>query len=278
LGTGEWKVKKLTLMGNYVQSLTLIKSRNEKIIYKFYPTEERAKMALKLGEVDKITGIFSPKPLDSWKTLNTEKEIDKEKVVTLFFNTQDKFLSEKSLRQALAYAIDKSKFEGERAISSFSENSWYFNPQVKPYNFDLAKAKEMIEGLAKEAKPQEALKLVTSPNLLPVAEEISKKWNEIGIKNIIQVSSVIPDDFQIFLAVLDIPKDPDQYAIWHSTQTSGNISNYKNPRIDKLLEDGRAELNQDQRRKIYLDFQRFLVEDCPAAFLYHPYYYTIYRK
>ena len=47
----------------------------------------------------------------------------------------------------------------------------------------------------------------------------------------------------------------------HSNQTATNISNYQNPRIDKLLEDGRAELTLVERSKIYLDFQRFLLED-----------------
>ncbi len=34
----------------------------------------------------------------------------------------------------------------------------------------------------------------------------------------------------------------------------------------------------EEREKIYLDFQRFLVEDAPAAFLFHPTFYTISRK
>ena len=76
---------------------------------------------------------------------------------------------------------------------------------------------------------------------------------------------------------IDIPKDPDQYVLWHSTQPT-NISKYKNPRIDKLLEDGRVELNQETRKKIYLDFQRFLVEDSPAIFLYHPSFFTVLKK
>ena len=80
------------------------------------------------------------------------------------------------------------------------------------------------------------------------------------------------------MATVDIPKDPDQYSLWHSTQTSTNVSRLANPRIDKLLEDGRIELDQETRKKIYLDFQRFLVEEVPAVFLYHPEYYTIKRK
>ena len=34
----------------------------------------------------------------------------------------------------------------------------------------------------------------------------------------------------------------------------------------------------EDRKKTYLDFQRFLLEDSPAAFLYYPTTYTIARK
>jgi peptide/nickel transport system substrate-binding protein len=94
----------------------------------------------------------------------------------------------------------------------------------------------------------------------------------------LQVISQIPSDYQAFLAIFDIPDDPDQYSMWHSTQTATNITHYQNPRIDKLLEDGRSEINIDARKKIYFDFQRFLVEDSPAAFLYYPTTYSIGRK
>jgi len=77
---------------------------------------------------------------------------------------------------------------------------------------------------------------------------------------------------------VEIPKDVDQYPLWHSTQSDTNMSKFSNFRIDKLLEEGRVELDTDERRKIYLDFQRFLLEEAPAAFLYHPRYYSITRK
>ena len=50
-----------------------------------------------------------------------------------------------------------------------------------------------------------------------------------------------------------------------------------NPKIDKLLEDGRKENNKEERKEIYHDFQRFLVEDCPAVFLHELATYSISR-
>jgi hypothetical protein len=44
------------------------------------------------------------------------------------------------------------------------------------------------------------------------------------------------------------------------------------------LEDGRKELNQEKRKIIYQDFQRFLIEDSPAAFIKNLHSYTINRS
>lgn len=277
LGTGEWKVTKATIAGGFVQKLVLVNEEKDKKIYKFYPTEERAKIAYKLGKVNTLVNIFNPTPFDTWKTVEIIPEVDRGNVVAIFFNTQDAFLSEKSLRQALAYAIKKD-FEGKRALSPISPNSWAYNPQVKSYSYDIDRVEELLEDFPEEVRESLNIKLVTTPTLLPIAEKITQDWQRAGIKTTAQVYSGIPTDYQAFLAVFNYPTDPDQYSIWHSTQESTNISHYQNPRIDKLLEDGRVELNLEERKKIYLDFQRFLVEDSPAAFLYHPISYKITRK
>jgi peptide/nickel transport system substrate-binding protein len=279
LGTGEWKVKKVTVAGNIVEQINLSKTKEKDMTFKFYPTEERAKLALKLGEVDKLTDIFNPEPFNTWKTLKVEKMVDNERFTAVFFNcAKDKKTSDKTLRQALTYAIKKDNFPGERALGPISPNSWAYNPQVKPYDYDPLKAKDMLKDLPKDTLNNLSLNIATTPVLLSQAETIARNWRDLGISVNVQVTSGIPDNFDAFLAVLDIPKDPDQYSLWHSSQDATNISNYKNPRIDKLLEDGRTLTNLTERKKIYLDFQRFLIEDSPAAFLYHPISYTISRK
>lgn len=279
LGTGQWEVKKITLAGSFVDSLTLQNKNGQKIIYKFYPTEERAVLAFELGEVDTITDVINPSPLDTWGKAKVSKNVNTGEYVAVFLNTQDKLLSDKNLRQALAYGIDKDAFGEMRAIGPISADSWAYNPQVKPYNFDQEKAKGMINDYKKSAQLDNlTINLTSSPILLVNAEIIQKNWEAIGVNVNLQVMANVPSDYQALLAIFDIPDDPDQYSIWHSTQTATNITHYQNPRIDKLLEDGRSEINLEDRRKTYLDFQRFLVEDSPAIWLYYPSTYTIARK
>jgi len=280
LGNGEWKVIKIRVTGNNVEKIIISNKKRERKTFKFYPTEERAKLAFKSGEVNKLVDIFDPKPFDSWKTVNIEKVVDLNKVVTLFFNTspESKLTSDKSFRQALAYAINKDEFREQRAYGPISPNSWANNPQVKPYDYDQERALELLKSLPKELKDNASLNLVCSPALLSQAEKIAKDWEAVGIKINLQVVSSIPNEFEAFLALFVIPQDPDQYSFWHSSQNTTNTSSYSNPRIDKLLEDGRTQTNKEERKKIYMDFQRFLVEDSPAIFLYHPTSYTIVRK
>jgi ABC-type transport system substrate-binding protein len=73
LGLGDWKVKKVRLNGRYVQELNLENKSGERMLYKFYPTEEATKTAFKLGKVIKIENISDPSPFNEWNTARTDK-------------------------------------------------------------------------------------------------------------------------------------------------------------------------------------------------------------
>lgn len=289
LGSGDWKVDKFSFQ-NTGRSTGFVRLTNSKTgktkIYKFYPTEEDARLALKLGEVNKLLDLIDSKDLKNWKNLNIFSNSRNDLYVGVFINNQDKVLSDKTIRQALAYAINKDNFEGLRSISPISPKSWAFNPQVKQYSYNTERAKELLKGVNKELLA-EAIRIVTIPTLLPIADKIKSDWEAVGMKVQVQVSTTPPADFQTLLAIQEIPPDPDQYVFWHSTQTASNITNYRSegsscckesPRIDKLLEEGRRTIDQEVRKEIYFDFQRFLVEDSPVIFLYHPITYNIERK
>ncbi len=279
LGTGEWKVNKISLNGSAVEKIDLSSKTGGKISYKFYPTEERTKTAFELGEIDRIDNLFSITPFDTWPKVKITETPSTGEFVAVFLNTQDGMLSEKNLRQALSYAINKERLGGMRAISPISLDSWAYNPQVKTYNYDAKKAKEMVDEYKSSTKQNEiTINLSVSPLLLDKAELIADDWRTAGLTVNIQVVSSMPTDFQAFMAILDIPDDPDQYSLWHSTQVSTNITGYQDVRVDKLLEDGRSEIDMESRKKLYLDFQRYLLEDAPAIFLYYPTTYSVSRR
>jgi peptide/nickel transport system substrate-binding protein len=286
--TGNWPWKRTTIVGlrNYqlknfqtvdsrLRSLTL-EGKRTILKYRFFSTEDDAVVAYKLGQVDSLENL-SNLYLTDWPNTTIQESPFSKRYLALFFNTKNPDLQEKTIRQMLSYLTPKNAMKN-RVISPISKNSWAYNPQVKPYEYSLETAKTMFDKIkSSNTNSNLTLEITTIPTYASIAESIANNWKQIGINTTLRVVPY-PDtnDYQILLIGQEVPDDPDQYALWHSTQNS-NITHYQNPKIDKLLEDGRREINQDKRKQIYQDFQRFLVEDCPAVFLYELPIYTIYR-
>lgn len=276
-GTGPEKIVAIDKIDDVIKKISLHPNENDlpKINLKFYPTEAQAINAFKIGEV-KVLNIPDSKELADWPNIDVETTVDESEVVTIFFNNSDNNLSSKELRQALAFAVNRQDFDGIPAHSPISPKSWAYNESIKRYDFNPSKAKEL---LSKVQIKDQTITLSYAPSFKKTAESIKRDWEAIGVKVELKEENQIPKTFQAYLTVNKIPPDPDQYSLWHSTQAGkSNITNYKDVKIDKLLEDGRTTQDEAKRKEFYQDFQRFLVEDAPAAFLYHPYKYRLVYK
>ena len=276
IGVGEYKVQKTRYHGSNIKSLLLKPANNDKnkkkLEFKFYPNEKSIRNAFKVGEIDIIYGIQNQQDLVYFPNIKTESAISDNQYTAIFLNLNKDTFQDKSIRQALAYAITKPQGKS-RAKGPISPSSWAYNNSVKTYDFNITHAKELLEDSS-----DISFGLFTFPDLLELAKKIKENWQEIGVHVEIHVVNFIPDDYDAILLTQAIPKDPDQYWFWHSSQEQTNISHLKNPRIDQLLEEGRTTLDQEKRREFYLDFQRFLLEESPVIFINHPTYYYIYRR
>jgi len=284
MGAGDYVVTSINLNSNFVESIT-IRSRKEPVItktYQFYPTQEAVKIAFAVGEISKAWEIdslaFQRTSFQSFPNVSIQKNTDYSQLVTLFYNTKDGNLSDKRLRESLAYALPNTFPNGERAHSPLSPRSFaYQEDSLHAQDFDHARLLLEASGVSKTSLKNLVFVIDTLSKYHSSAQLIADAWQKIGIKTKIVVVSAIPSSFQLYLGDFQVPKDPDQYTLWHSYQTN-NITNYKNLRIDKLLEDGRVTIDQEKRVKIYADFQKYLLDDSPASFLYFPYVYTVTRK
>ena len=276
IGLGPDKVVAVKRNGEFIDELILQKPDSQKIKFKFYRTGGDLITGFKLGEVDEIWGLSSLSAVPKWDEIKISRELNFNIYSAVFFNTGDSSLADKSLRQALVYAIPNKPSGDERALSPISPLSFGYNPGIKPYETNLETAGDLVkEALGETEAP--TLELTTTLPFLERAEEIAAAWTKIGVKTEVKVATIIPQNFQALLAGQERPADPDQYSLWHSTQKS-NLTHYSSPKVDKLLEDGRRTMDENKRREIYRDFQRFLVEDSPAAFLEHLTIYTVKRK
>lgn len=276
IGLGPSRVVSVKRNGEFIDELTIEAREGQRTKFKFYRTSSDLITAFKLGEIDEMWGLTSLTNLPNWGEIQISQTLNLDKYSAVFFNTADSNLADKTLRQALAYAIPDKAMGEKRALSPISPESFAYNPGVKPYETNLKLAGEMLAEFRDENQTP-SLELTTTLPFLDTAEKIANAWTELGVKTTVKVATVIPENFQALLVGQERPADPDQYSLWHSTQKS-NLTRYSSPKVDKLLEDGRRTMAENQRLQIYRDFQRFLVEDSPAAFLEHLTMYNVKRK
>ncbi len=277
-GFGPYKINSIRLKGDKIVFLRLVTATKKElpiIEYRFYKSEMQAIVAYKLGEIDRIEGLTSMETsLVSWKNTKVKDITNQNRFIALYFNLKDQLLREKTLRQALVYAVPMTT--PKRVYSPISPLSWAYTDTTKHYDFDMKQASKLFESI-KIATNASEITIHTFSQYLSIAQEIAKNWNILGMKTNIRVENVVPEQYQVLLSAQDIPIDPDQYIFWHSTQVNTNITGLSNAKIDLLLEDGRMEQDQEKRKKIYIDFQKRLVEELPALFLYYPTSYTVTR-
>lgn len=278
IGLGDYKVKKIEKAGKYVKSVHLSAFKDSSLptkIYRFYNTEKDLKTGFNLGEINRIENIFDIEGLALGKSVTVNKTIMYNAYLGVFFNTSKPPFQEKNFRQALAYAIPKPSDE-TRALGPIAPTSWVYNSGVKPYKQDLSNARKLLEQ-DKETLKNLKISISTFPQYESTANMVRDSWKQIGIESEVKILTFIPEDFDVLIIAREIPDDPDQYFYWHKTQ-AGNICKFDNARINKLLEDGRKTVDREERKDIYFDFQRFLIEESPVVFLTHPISYTVVRN
>lgn len=281
VGVSDFEIKKIKNNGGFIDYIDLYSQSDKKSIkYDFYDTQDLLKNAFTLGEVNKIVDIndlnYEGKTdLSKFKNIKIVKSPNQDKIVTIFFDNQDPVLSDKKVRKALAYSLPNDFSEGKRNYTPYSANLWANNPS-EIYQKDVELSKLLLEQSSASQSGRTKITLKTLPQYKSVADKIAKDWKTINFDVRVEVTETIPDIYQAFLGDLPVLKDPDQYTFWHSGQAN-NITHYKNLRIDKLLEDGRQTYDKSERKQIYTDFQKYLIDDMPAAFLFMPYTYTISR-
>ena len=280
-GLGKYRIKDIELNAEFIKSLTLedtTNSAHKRQIF-FYPTQDALKTAFALGEIDIAHDIkdlsFLSSDVKTWPNSKVTEDVAYGEMVALFYNNQDPSLSDKKVRQALNTALPTEFPQGKRADSPYSPENIFYEKNINYLTGDEKLAKELLD--ASEVETPLKLEITTTPEYESVAKLVQERWKKLGVEAKIKVVKRQPEKFQILITKYTLPQDPDQYTLWHSNERN-NITGYKNLRIDKLLEDGRVTTSQKERQEIYADFQKYLLDDVPASFLYFPSSFSVGRK
>lgn len=274
-------------------------------IYRVIPDQATMFLELQAGTVD-MMGLtpfqFRRQTEDNFFKINFQKFRYPVFAYTyLGYNLKDPRFSDRRVRQAISYAIDKKEIIdgvllglGRIATGPYVPDTWPYNPNVRDYPYNPSKALELLKEagwedrdgdgvLDKDGKPFEFTILTNAGNSMRerAAQIIQWRLAKIGIRTKIRkiewaafINEFINKRrFEAVLLGWQIGLDPDQYDIWHSSKTGEkelNFIGFKNEEVDELLEKGRRTFDQEKRKKYYWRIQEILAEEQPYTFLYVP--------
>lgn len=211
-------------------------------------------------------------------------------------------LADVNVRKAMAYAYDydgliKSTFRGKSDPPSgflYSKHPFH-DPSIPAMKQDIAMAKSF---LAKSAYPNGSFNL--SVLILPAfgfyqpaeAQILQDNLKELNINLDIQPMSELAT---FYGSIEDEQKGADMWAWsgaaqspdhnfqarrqWHSQykRPTGVNGGYSNPRVDALLEQDQKTANPEQRKTLWFELQKILLEDMPDLTLGTPFQFLTKR-
>jgi len=258
------------------------------VVFKVVPEVSTAISMLQAGEVQFIDNLPTEqiKRLESMENINIEKK-DGTGIYYLTFNHAKEMNQDPDFRKAVASAIDRDAFVSKLNGLGVRSDS-VVGPQVFGYDesadkagtaYDLEAAKALVE---KNGYGDQPIKLLTAnrENFILMAEIVQAQLTEAGFD--VQIESLEwatfletarAGEYDItFLSWSNVTGDGSEmlYPNFHSDNAgASNRAQYSNPEFDKLVEESRTTIDQDERKVILDKANKLMIEDNAAVVMYH---------
>jgi peptide/nickel transport system substrate-binding protein len=220
------------------------------------------------------------------------------------FNLHDPVLKNKSVRQAIAAAIDRQRLVrdqlrgyGVPTETMFGEGHWARAEGLPQHPFDPQRAKQLLDeagfhdpdGGGPKTRFSLSYKTSTDAEAVQRAEIIQQMLKDVGIDLKIESNefgtfyeAIGKGNFQMFSLSRNGISDPDfYYTIFHSKNMPPEGQNrgfYTNPEVDRLIEAGRSTFDRAKRKESYDQIQKIVADDLPYLSLYHQINAAVMRK
>ncbi|RJQ64477.1 MAG: hypothetical protein C4530_02150, partial [Desulfobacteraceae bacterium] len=263
------------------------------LIFRPIPESSTRVAAIKTGEVDIVCRLSAEEAaqLDGQPGIKLIKyPIDRIFYVT--FNNlttgKDKPTMDPRVRQAMNYAVDVDaiidalfKGEGRPATGLVMSGNFGYDKAAKPFGYDPKKAKALL----KEAGYPDGFKMeMAGPtgaytNFEQVMEAIQGYLAEVGIKT--DLNLMESGKYWDLEAKKQLP--PLFGDSWSETNgeslerlkgalggTDASYSSWEDSKIKKYLADIGGTVDEEKREQLYIDLQRYMIENPPFIYLYEP--------
>ena len=273
----------------------------ERLIFKYIPDMTVLYTQFQTGDVD-YTGIqgISPDHYEEAKALagRVVTPVPQPFVENIAFNLGLPVFQDQAVRDALYLAMDKQGlieaiyYGLPTPTESFlPAQSWAYNANLPAHSYDPEKAKQILEEAGwklgsdgvreKNGVRLEFTNSTTAGNHTreQAQQLLQQTWGEIGAKMSINnlPPAVMWGDYWMMSKFdttmvgigFGIGPDPDAYdffgtkAIGAKGGTGQNTTQYNNPGVDKLLDEGAATVDQAKRKEIYQKMQEITRHDLP---------------
>ncbi len=283
----------------------------DQITFKFSKEDTITIEKLKKGDIDyhlfrTPDGFLKAKGGSFGSKVFAEKVENKQPKRLMFigFNFKKEIFKDKNVRLAFTHLVNREEMNKKFFESMMlpATSPVYVKsdqaPDLKPYKYDPKKAQELLlkAGWKDEDKngilektingKKEELKFTwiyankdAEKWWTVIKEDLKKAGIEVELK-LQEWNSFTKaiDDHNFDIMSMgwgggDVESDPKQ--IWHSTSIGKGGSNYigyANPEVDKLIDDGRSELDQAKRTALFKKAYTIIAEDVPYVFLFNPKY------
>ncbi len=250
---------------------------------------------LQTGGVD-IAPNPSNLPPDMLKAMNGSgnlkvDQFDGSNIQYLVFNVQAPPLNNPKIRQAIGYAIDRQKIVSELfsdqakiASSILPPQSWAYSAG-KQYNFDPAKAKQLLQEAGYKNEPIIFKYASGNAATNQYAQVIQSSLNEVGLN--IQIETLEINTIRQQLAQGQYQMYTGQWVggnqdpiflrdLFSSTKIPGgavsccNRSRYVNAEVDKTVEDAINEIDRAKSKELFVKTWEIVSGDLPLVPLWYP--------
>jgi peptide/nickel transport system substrate-binding protein len=269
--------------------------RIARIRFAVVPDATTQALEMRKGSAD-VT-INSPMPPDTVLTLKNYSSLVIEhgsgtRLAYLAFNLRDPILKDVRVRQAIGYALDRRpmmeylwRSQVQPAYSVLPQQSWAYNGDVTRYDYDAAKAQQLLDDAGHPevngVRFHLTMKTSTDENTRLMVAVMQQQLRSVGIVLDIRTfefatffADVTSGAFQLYsLRWIGGNEDPDIFdAAFHSRNfppTGRNRSFYSNPKVDSLIDQARRESDREARKKMYFEIQEILARDAPYINLWY---------